>query len=253
VEERREERRSVAASGKNVEVAISNGLAMLGVRRDQVEVKIISEGSRGVLGFGAEDARVELAVIPPPEPEPMPEPEQAPPSAAPPPAPSEPEVDAQLGSPEKVGREVLVDLLRLMQISASVETRLSPELADEGQPPSTVLNITGSDLGILIGRRGETLRALQYLVRLMVSHRLKKWTNLVVDVEHYRERRRRSLDSLANRVAEQVARTGRAQALEPMTAYDRRLVHIALRQHPDVTTQSTGEGERRKVMVVPKP
>jgi spoIIIJ-associated protein len=233
-------------------VAVENGLAMLGVRRDEVEVHVVSEGSRGVLGFGAEDARVELTVIPPPEPVPEPLPELAPHSEEPAPAPSEGTAAADTELPEQVGREILVDLLRLMQIEAKVETRLSPELADEGQPPSTVLNVTGSDLGILIGRRGETLRALQYLVRLMVSHRLKKWSNLVVDVEHYRERRRRSLESLANRVAEQVARTGRAQAMEPMPAYDRRLVHIALRQHPSVRTQSTGEGERRKVMVVPK-
>jgi len=115
-----------------------------------------------------------------------------------------------------------------------------------------VLNITGEDLGILIGRRGETLRALQYLVRLMVSHRLKHWTNLVVDVENYLIRRRRSLESLANRVADQAVRAGRVQALEPMPAYERRLVHIALRKNPKVTTESIGEGERRKVTIVPK-
>ena len=90
-----------------------------------------------------------------------------------------------------------------------MESRLGDELAEEGEPPPIVLNITGDDLGILIGRRGETLRALQYLVRLMVSHRLKHWTNLVVDVEHYRVRRRRALESLAQRVAERVARRGR--------------------------------------------
>ncbi|MFC2015775.1 RNA-binding cell elongation regulator Jag/EloR [Chloroflexota bacterium] len=252
MEQKRDERRSVVASGKTVEVAIENGLAMLGVHRYEVDVQVLSEGSRGVLGFGAEDARVELAVKLPAEPEPEPLPEALPLPEVPMPALEEPVTDGLQSSPEQAGHEILVELLRLMGIQASVESRLSPELADEGQPPSTVLNITGADLGILIGRRGETLRALQYLVRLMVSHRMKKWTNLVVDVENYRERRRRALDSLANRVAEQVARTGRAQALEPMPAYERRLVHIALRKNPDVTTQSTGEGERRKVMVVPK-
>jgi spoIIIJ-associated protein len=139
-----------------------------------------------------------------------------------------------------------------MNIRASVETTLGYELADEGQPPPIVLNITGEDLGILIGRRGETLRALQYLVRLMVSHRLKHWTNLVVDVENYVSRRRRTLEGLAERVAEQVARTGRMQALEPMSAYDRRVIHVTLRKHPEVTTQSVGEGERRKVTIIPK-
>ena len=150
------------------------------------------------------------------------------------------------------GQEVLDELLRLMGVRASVDTYLGEDLADEGQPAPIVLNITGEDLGILIGRRGETLRALQYLVRLIVSHRVKHWTNLVVDVESYLARRRNALESLANRVADQAIRSGRTQALEPMPPYERRLVHIALRKHPRVTTQSVGEGERRKVTIVPK-
>jgi spoIIIJ-associated protein len=148
-----------------------------------------------------------------------------------------------------VGLEILTDLLEHMGIRATVEARLGDELAEEGEPPPSVLNILGDDLGILIGRRGETLRALQYLVRLMVSHRLKHWTNLVVDVEHYRVRRRRTLDTLAKRVADEVVRSGRSQALEPMPAYERRLVHISLRNHPQVATQSVGEGEKRKVTI----
>ena len=115
-----------------------------------------------------------------------------------------------------------------------------------------VLNLTGDDLGILIGRRGETLAALQYVLRLMVSHRIKHWSNLVVDVESYRVRRLHALESLAKRMADEVARTGRSQAMEPMPSDERRLVHIALRNHPKVTTQSVGEGERRKVTVVPR-
>jgi spoIIIJ-associated protein len=190
-----------------------------------------------------------LVKIPPtPEPEP-PQVVAMPPSA---PAREEPEQESEEPTPEQVGREVLTDILRLMGVRASVESLLGYELADEDQPPPIVLNITGDDLGILIGRRGETLRALQYLVRLMVSHRLKHWTNLVVDVEGYLTRRRRSLESIALRVAEQVARTGRSQALEPMPAYERRVVHVTLRKHPEVATQSVGEGERRKVTIIPK-
>jgi spoIIIJ-associated protein len=275
--EKRSERRNVVASGKTVEDAIANGLAMLEVRRDQVDIEIITEGSRGVLGFGAENAQVKLLVKLPPKPEPVPEPvptpdvapapepvpapqvvpapevvSEAPQTADEPPLAPEPELETGEETPGQVGQEVLVELLRLMGVRASVESMLGYELADEGQPPPTVLNITGEDLGILIGRRGETLRALQYLVRLMVSHRLKHWTNLVVDVESYVVRRRRSLEALANRVAEQVARSGRTQALEPMPAYERRIVHITLRNHPKVTTQSVGEGERRKVTIVPR-
>jgi spoIIIJ-associated protein len=265
--EKRNERRNVVASGKTVEDAIANGLAMLEVRRDQVDIEIITEGSRGVLGFGAENAQVKLLVKLPPRPEPVPEPVPVPelvpeppqtapePSLAPEPetAPlTEPEPETGDETPGQVGREVLVEILRLMGIPASVESMLGYELADEGEPPPMVLNITGEDLGILIGRRGESLRALQYLVRLMVSHRLKHWTNLVVDVESYLVRRRRSLEGIAQRVADQVARTGHQQALEPMPAYERRIVHITLRNHPKVTTQSVGEGERRKVTVVPR-
>jgi spoIIIJ-associated protein len=139
-----------------------------------------------------------------------------------------------------------------MGIRASVESFWDSELAEEDESPLLVLNITGDDLGILIGRRGETLRALQYLVRLMVSHRLKHWSNLVVDVENYVVRRRHGLEGLALRVAEQVARTGRPQALEPMPAYERRVVHVALRKHPQVTTRSVGEGERRRVTIIPR-
>ncbi|MFN2292640.1 MAG: RNA-binding cell elongation regulator Jag/EloR [Anaerolineae bacterium] len=258
--DQRNERRNVVASGKTVDEAIRNGLQMLGVRRNEVDVEIITEGSRGVLGFGAENARVRLLVKAPPKPEPVkrapaePPKQEAPsPSPSPTPAPAaEPEVEGEEPTAEAVGLEVLSEVLRLMGIRATVETQLGSELADEDEEPPVVLNITGEDLGILIGRRGETLRALQYLVRLMVSHRLKHWTNLVVDVENYLIRRRRSLESLANRMAEQAVRTGRIQALEPMPAYERRLVHIALRKNPKVTTQSIGEGERRKVTVVPK-
>ncbi|MEJ2736585.1 MAG: RNA-binding cell elongation regulator Jag/EloR [Anaerolineae bacterium] len=255
--EEKSERRSVVASGKTVEDATANGLSMLGVRRDQVDVEIITEGSRGVLGFGAENAQVKLLVkLPPapaPPPPPAPEPEPAERAAEPPSAPApEPEPTTGDETPAQVGREILSDLLRLMNIHASVESMLGHELADEGEPPPPVLNITGEDLGILIGRRGETLRALQYLVRLMVSHRLKHWTNLVVDVESYVIRRRRALESLALRVADQAARTGRTQSLEPMPAFERRIVHISLRKHPKVTTQSVGEGERRKVTIVPR-
>jgi spoIIIJ-associated protein len=268
VEPNNRERRSVVASGKTVEDAAAIGLKMLGVRRDQVDIEVLNEGSRGVLGFGAENAQVRLWVKLPPKPKPAqpvakpPQPAAQPPQPAPkPPQPKpepvrstpdkiEPETSSQ--APAQAGREILQDILNLMGVKASVEMKLGYELAEEGEAPPPVLNITGDDLGVLIGRRGENLSALQYLVRLMVSHRLKHWTDLVVDVEEYRVRRHRALVSLAQRVAEQVAKTGRSQALEPMPAYERRLVHMALRNHPDVSTHSVGEGERRKVTVIPK-
>jgi spoIIIJ-associated protein len=143
--------------------------------------------------------------------------------------------------------------LTRMGLTATVETRIGHDLIEEEtETPPVVFNIQGEDLGILIGRRGETLRALQYLVRLMVSHQIKRWSNLVVDVEDYRVRRRRALRSLAQRMAERVAYTGQTRALEPMPAHERRIVHMCLRDHPHVRTHSVGEGERRKVTIIPK-
>jgi spoIIIJ-associated protein len=270
VETKSQERRNVVASGKTVQDAITNGLTMLGVRRDQVDVEILSEGSRGVLGFGAENARVRLLVkapAPPARPvapaaEPLPRALEtkvtgpvAPSTAEAEPVPASTAAEtlpADKSAPERVGQEILSMLLSRMGIRATVETRPAGELAEDGQPAPSILNISGDDLGVLIGRRGETLWALQYLVRLMVSHRLKHWSNLVVDVEEYRVRRHHALESLAARVAEEVARSGKTQALEPMPPYERRLVHIALRNHPKVSTHSIGQGEQRKVTIIPR-
>ena len=135
--------------------------------------------------------------------------------------------------------------------SASVVTSWRTSDDDDGRP-ICLLDIEGDDLGALIGRRGETLASLQYLVRLMVNQRIKQWANIVVDVENYKERREAQLTQLALRMADQVAESGRAQALEPMPANERRLIHIALRDHPLVYTQSSGEDERRKVNIVPR-
>jgi len=112
------------------------------------------------------------------------------------------------------------------------------------------LDIEGEDSGLLIGRRGETLRALQFIVNLLVSQRSEG--RVVLDVEGYRERHYASLRTLAARVAERVAATGRSVTLEPMAANERRIVHIALADHPEVTTESSGMGEARKITVSPQ-
>ena len=252
---------------------------MLGNRRDQVDIEVLNPGSRGLLGIGAENARVQLVVKAPPSVNAQAPRTQAPgeqvaaaPSsggrAAPEPVtpedmmpelPTVARVAPESAAPEvsnaeagQVGSEILTDLLRRMGFQATVEAIVGHDLGDEDQPPPLVLNIRGEDLGILIGRRGETLGDLQYLIRLMISHRLKHWADVVVDVESYRSRRRHALESLAARVAERVAASGRSQALEPMPAYERRVVHITLRNHPQVMTQSVGVGEKRKVTIIPR-
>jgi spoIIIJ-associated protein len=123
---------------------------------------------------------------------------------------------------------------------------------DEHGERYLLLNVKGDDLGSLIGRRGETLDNIQYLLRLMVNQRLHRWTNIVVDVDGYKERRANQLRQLAMRTATQVASTGRSVSLEPMPANERRIIHIVLRDHAEVYTESAGEGERRKVHIIAK-
>lgn len=266
--------------GKNVEAAIAAGLAALGLRRDQVEVEVLHPGSRGLLGIGAEDARVRLTVVRPPSPkpsrhaarvaQPVQTTESSPstsgatsasasevvpstpaPTAAPQPAPASGEpsdADQQL---MKEAAELLQGLLACMDIRAKVRAYRKAR-TDEGEEEALVLNVEGDDLGILIGRRGETLAALQYLVRLMVNHRFHRWVNIVVDIEEYKERRAQQLRQLAQRMAQRVMQTGKPVALEAMPARERRIVHMTLRDHPAVTTVSVGEGEQRKVTIRPR-
>ena len=161
---------------------------------------------------------------------------------------------------------LLSEMVRLMGFTAEVRASWQDEDDEpvndhdedddeEGQHRTgryLLLDIEGVELGALIGRRGETLENIQYLLRLMVNQKIHKWKNIVVDVEHYKARRVTQLIQLAERMAEQVARTGRAISLEPMPANERRIVHMTLREHPDVYTESYGDGGRRKVHIFAK-
>ena len=114
-----------------------------------------------------------------------------------------------------------------------------------------VFEIEGDDSGLLIGRKGETLRSLQFLTRFIVSRQTGERANISLDVEGYDERRKQSLANLASRVAQRVVKTGRSIELEPMSARERRLVHVALAENTDVYTESSGEGRDRRVVVIP--
>jgi spoIIIJ-associated protein len=138
-----------------------------------------------------------------------------------------------------------------MGVHGKVVARTSAELVEEGDEAALVLDVMGKDLGILIGRQAETLQAMQYLVRLMLSKSLGRWEPVVVDVESYRARRRRSLRRLALRMAERAVSSRRRVILEAMPAHERRIIHLALHDHPGVTTRSMGEGDHRKVTIVP--
>jgi spoIIIJ-associated protein len=150
-------------------------------------------------------------------------------------------------------KQVLEELLSLMGLPARVS--LSDEFTVTGENSEVVsvgLNIEGEDLGIIIGRRGQTMVSLQQIVRLIMSHKMQVKVPIVLDVENYKQRRCEGLRLLANRLAEQVKVRKTPFSMEPMSAFERRVVHLALADHPDVTTESTGFGESRKVVIIPK-
>ena len=152
----------------------------------------------------------------------------------------------------EVARDVLEALLKKIGVAASVVAQ-AREVVVEGEAPAPVLfDIEGDDLGILIGRRGQTLACMQFILRLIVGHQTKTWLPIVVDVEGYKQGRFEKLQALACHLAEQVKDRREPFTLEPMPAYERRVIHLALADHPDVTTESVGLGEARKVVIRPK-
>lgn len=275
-------------SGKSVEEAIAEGLQTLKLSADQVEIEVLTKGSRGIFGLGSEPALVRLRTRPvaaPPPPLPAAGPESAKvdrqPAGAPPlesaadvslpamegvaeraiehvqppvSAAAGDEVDTSDEEVEAIAVDLLAQTVALMGFSATVKSawRTGHDELSEHSDRYLLLDVQGAELGALIGRRGETLDNLQYLVRLMVNQRLHRWQNIVVDVEGYKERRINQLQQLAQRTASQVAATGRSVSLEPMPPNERRIIHIALRDHPDVYTESTGEADRRKVHIISK-
>ena len=184
-----------------------------------MEVTVLNEGKHGILGLGGEKAVERLESIP--------------------------AEDAIAGD----AKGVLEGLLIRMGVEASVLVQTQPGSGEEDDIAPIVFDIRGDDLGILIGRRGQTLACLQFMVRLIVSHQTATWVPITVDVEGYRERRSEKLNALAVRLAEQVSNRKLPFTLEPMLAYERRIIHMALADHPNVTTESTGEGESRKVVI----
>ena len=241
--------RAIEAAGADVEAAVASGLARLGVDRDAVEIEVLDEGSRGVFGLGGRAARVRLT----PKLKTVPRPAPAVPSepvAAPAAEPAEPAV-AEKGEAE-VAQGALLELLAFLGMDeAQVNVRRAEPAAGEGEPP-LVLDVRGPGTDVLVGYRGETLAALQRITRLIVGREMAGRVRLVVDVDGFKARREQSLRRLARRMAEQAVRSGHTAVLEPMSPYERRIVHIALREHPQVTTQSVGEGDRRKVTIIPR-
>jgi len=242
----------------SIEEAIEKGAAQLGIPAELLEAEVLDEGSRGFLGIGSRQARVRLSIKTEGEAAPV---RKAPAAQAAAPAPSQDEsveeetfeeeaeqVEPEMDETLTVAKQVVGDLLEKMKISAQVQAKyLEPE--DEKDESVLLVDIRGQDLSILIGRRSETLNALQYIANLIVGKQLGHWVPLMIDVQGYRFRRERQLRKLARRMADQAVQTHRRQVLEPMPANERRLIHLELRDHPDVVTQSMGEEPYRKVTI----
>lgn len=152
----------------------------------------------------------------------------------------------------EIAKGVLETLLDKMGVAARVVPHAQPFVGEEETATPVAFDIQGDNFGVLIGRRGQTLSCLQYIVRLIIFNQTKTWVPVVIDVEGYRQRRSEALQALASRMADQVKATGVPFTLEPMPAYERRVIHLTLVDHPDVATQSAGEGENRKVVISPK-
>jgi spoIIIJ-associated protein len=157
----------------------------------------------------------------------------------------------ELSQPTARARQLLADLLGHMGIAATVSVRLQRGADEEESREQTILDVTGDDLGLLIGWRGETLRALQTVVNLMAGSDEPQRPAVIVDVERYRGRREEQIRDLALRLAERVKRSGERYALEPMRAFERRVVHLALKDDEGVRTESVGKEPARKIVIHP--
>ncbi|HEX6506664.1 MAG TPA: RNA-binding cell elongation regulator Jag/EloR [Chloroflexota bacterium] len=261
----------VEFSARTVDEAIARAETHFGTGRNDLAIEIITQGSRGVFGIGAENARIRARIPGASAPEPA-QVETSPPTPAETPADdvtfdaahdaqpaiSEAErsdtvrverADSDNGStkdganlPEEA-RDVLDAILSSMGFDADVSVR------SEENP--VILAVSGQNLGVLIGRRGDNLASLQFMVNLILSKNRRQWPRVVIDVENYRARREESLRSLADRIAYRVGRNGRPFTLEAMPASDRRVIHLALREREGVETYSIGEGVSRRVVIAP--
>lgn len=247
---------SIEIIAPSVEEAIARGEAELDAPRDQLEIEILDEGTRGVLGVGSRQARVRLTLrgrtgeqdAPRGQPIRATQAAEDQPRDDPRSMPEDLDEDAET---LKITLETVQDLIKKM----GVEARVTVDWGERDAPGKVrplLVDVRGDDLSLLIGRGGETLEALQYVTRLIVGKELHKPVSVVIDIEGYRARREEVLRKLARRMADQAMERGRTLSLEPMPPNERRIIHIELREHPDVRTESVGEGKRRKVTIIPE-
>jgi len=223
------EKRAVEIQARSVDEAVRLALEQLGLPRERVHVEVLVDN----VPYGGE-ALVRVTPL------------------------GSGEVPRAVRRPdpqtEAIVKQVVRELLQAMGFSCTVLAVDNPSIIELGpdDPPTVFIDIHGPHAGMLIGKRGEHLAQFQYLVNVLVNRRLPSWTRVIIDVEGYRSRREESLIALAHRVARQVARTRQPVTLEAMPANERRVIHVALRDNPDVETRSSGEGEERRVTVYPR-
>jgi len=244
------ERTTLEIIAPTVEEAIAQGLAQLGLTADAVSVEVLDAGSKGLFGLGKPQVRVRLTVNGPDDEETV---EEQPAASEPEPVPvPEKETVVALEQDSLLDRteSVVSKLIYMMGLEAQVSAHYGDTDRDDRRYIN--VDVRGKDLSVLIGRRSETLNAFQYVASLIIGRETQQFVQLVVDVEGYRDRREKQLVQMAKRMADQVAKNGRKQTLEPMPAAERRIIHIALRETPAVMTESTGEEPYRKVVIFPK-
>jgi len=227
--------------GKTKEEAISKASDALGVSEDRLDVEVLSYGSTGIFGLvGVKKAKIKVTLPESPEAEikvPLPESPEAEIEEPLPPA-EEPEEVAELA------KGALEEIISFIVDGATVSTQTKLDRIR--------LKVKGGNSALLIGKHGRTLDALQYIVHRIVHKKQKTRVRVTIDVEGYRDRRKDSLTQLALRLGEKVKRSGRPATISPMNAYDRRIIHVALKDHAGVRTQSTGTGSLRKLVIYPQ-
>ncbi|GAP20045.1 RNA-binding cell elongation regulator Jag/EloR [Leptolinea tardivitalis] len=245
-----QEKTTLEIIAPTVDEAVNRGVSQLGITRDAVDVEILDSGSKGLFGLGGRQARVRLVLKQESSAE-VSAPGSFPGKKSTMPAAESSTIAANEDAVLQTSRETVKELLEKMKVFATVTAHYT-EPEESGEERQVLVDINGDDLSILIGRRTETLNALQYIASLIVSKKLEKWVPLVIDIQGYRSRRTRQLQQLARRMAEQAVHTGKRQTLEPMPANERRIIHMELSSFDQVITESTGEEPNRKVTIVPK-
>lgn len=235
----------IVTSGKTIEDAVRQGLAKLGTTEDKVAVNVLEQPSKGFLGLiGVKEAKVELTLLEQPAPASVPSPNRT----ASAPRSSASVMEEKTAAGEKDPYAEAASFVR--EVGENMGLDVKVEVA-HGKD-HTVLNISGHDLGLMIGRRGQTLDALQYLANIIANRYSDSFIRIVLDAENFRERRKKTLEELAVRLAGRVVRTRKEVTLEPMSPQERKVIHSKLQDHPEVKTYSKGEEPNRRVVITLK-